>query len=375
MRNSVKTKITFRLVTLLACLFLPFTSISQVSIVNASINSYNITPRSLCEVSIMNTQQDVQVVLDAKVLNSAGEILLGVKSSPFYLHNGMNSTATMNIPISSMEYGGSNQANYIRTSHTLPSGKFNYCCTVSVLGGFEESDDYCVELESDLSSFLLLVNPADRDTVDTPYPNLIWNHSEPFSILASGEYYRMVVVELLPGQSPEAGINVNLPQFTKNFLTDHSVPYPFDAKGLVVNKRYGWQVQLVSNGIITNKSEAWEFCLRPPKEVKVNKYAALKKTLDGGFYTAESNKLFFKFDEQYASFNPVSCFILDSKRQLVKAKVLKDDGEKNATINLKSNGYNRFEINLDELDVSTGYYVLQIKNEKNETFLLKFYVK
>jgi hypothetical protein len=211
--------------------------------------------------------------------------------------------------------------------------------------------------------------------VDTPTPNLIWNHSEPFNILASGEYYRVVVVELSSDQTPEAGILVNIPIFTQNYLKDHDVPYPFNAKALHPGVRYGWQVQLVTNGVITNKSEAWEFCLRPPKVIRENRYATVKKTLDGGFYTAESNKLFFKFDEQYAAFKPVACYIYDAGRQLVKAKVNAESNTNEATgINLKGNGYNRFEIDLDDLDVSTGYYTLQIKNEKGELFILKFYV-
>jgi hypothetical protein len=372
MKISITTKL--QILGLLVCLFSLSSLKAQVSIVSAGVNSYNITPRSLCDVSIMNPQQDVQVVLEARLLNSANEVLLKINSAPFFLHNGLNSTATMNISLNLTEYGGTNQANYVKTSHTLPSGKFNYCCTVQVVG-LEDGDDYCQELESDMSSFLLLVNPSDKDTVDTPYPNLVWNHSEPFNILASGEYYKIVVVELTPDQTPEVGLSVNVPVFSKNFLKDHTVPYPFDAKSLVQNKRYGWQIQLVSNGIITNKSESWEFYLRPPREKKENKYATLKKTLDGGFYTAESNMLFFKFEEAYSSFDPVACYIMDSKRQLVKAKVATDGATNNAPINLKSTGYNRFEINLNDLDVSTGYYTLQIKNEKGETFLLKFYVQ
>src|ERR1035437_1637512 len=350
-------------------IFLSAKTNAQVSIVSASVNYYNITPRSMCEVSIMNTHQNVQAILEAKLFNSSNELLMDIKTSPFNLHNGLNSTSTLNLLISNTEYGSSNQSNYVKISHILPSGKFNYCCVITVINT-DETDEYCLELESDLSSFLLLIDPADKDTIDTPNPDLVWNHSEPFNLLASGEYYRMVVAELTPDQTPEAGISVNIPVMLKNYLHDHNVLYPFEAKTLQPGKRYGWQVQLVTNGVITNKSEAWEFNLKIPKNFKDNKYSILKQTLDGSFYTIENNKLFFRFDESYIS-DVLHCEIYNSKMQPIKAMATNEDKKGSETI-LKTSGYNRFEVDLNEIDVSSGFYLLEVKNTKNEKFILRF---
>ena len=224
-----------------------------------------------------------------------------------------------------------------------------------------------------LSEFLMLVFPADKDTIDTPNPNLVWNHSAPFSMLASGEHYRMIVVELNPEQTAEAGVSVNIPIMVKNNLRDHNVLYPFEGKTLQPGKRYGWQVQLLVNEVVVNKSEAWEFTLQVPKNLKDNKYITLRKTVDGGFFALENNKLFIRFDESYNS-NVLSSKIYDSKMQPVRSKANNEE-KKSSEILLKNSGYNRFEINLNEMDVSSGFYLLEIKNEKGEKFMLRFLVK
>jgi hypothetical protein len=159
----------------------------------------------------------------------------------------------------------------------------------------------------------------------------------------------------------------------KNYLTTHNLQYPYDAKALIYGGRYAWQVQKIANGIVTNKTEAWEFVIRnSPLQVE-NKYTPLKKVLDAGYYTASNNKIFFKFNEEYAS-DKISIKIYDSKRELVKPKAKNEDVKK-SDFNYKQNGYNRYEINLDELNVEKGFYILETKNGRGEVFLLKFYVQ
>jgi antitoxin component of MazEF toxin-antitoxin module len=345
----------------------------QVSIVNAHLNTLNVTPASVCEVSIMNNQGSVQVIIEAQVLNSANEPLLDVQSLPFYLSQGMNVLSSGNIPINTTQYGVSAQASYIQTAHSLPSGTFKYCCTVQVLST-EGGDEYCEDVESELSSNMYLVFPNDKDTIETKNPVLIWTHSEPFNIVATGEYFRMIVVELTNDQNAEDGITINNPIYMKNSLTTHALLYPSDAEELENGKRYGWQVQRVTNGIITDKTEAWEYTMKPATAISENKYAVLKKTLDAGFYTAENGKLFFRFNEEYIS-GKVSCTIYNSAREKILPVAINED-KSITTIAFKKSGYNCYEINLNDLNnVNSGFYTLEVKNEKGEVFLLKFYVE
>jgi hypothetical protein len=345
----------------------------QVTIVSADVNSYNVTPRGLCQVVLMSPAANVQVILQAELMDAANEPLLTVRTNPFMLHTGMNMAAGTSFTISSVEYSGSSIASYMRTSNILPTGKYNYCVKVIVVTGVEEGDQYCDNIESDINSFLYLVSPGDKDTINTLYPVLIWNHSDPFNALSPGEFYRMLLVPISDGQSADEAIAVNTPIFLKNNLEENQVQYPYDAPALEPGKHYGWQVQLMGSNVVINKTEAWEFIEDKPKVLKDNKYATVKTTLDGGYYTAVNNRIFFRFDEAYASpaNSDVKCSILDTYMEPVKSKTL---DASNGTIAFKKSGFNQYEVDLNGMNIQSGYYYLQISNEKGQVFMLKFMV-
>lgn len=345
---------------------------SQVSVINIQLLPYNITPESMLGASVMNSGGAQQVEMISKLYNFNNELLLTVKSSRFILKAGLNSPFDVSRKAIGIEYSSVSQASYIKTTHSLPSGAFKVCVEVILSKTVEIADQFCDEIESDFNQYLYLVYPGDKDVIDSSTPLLVWSHSEPFSVLSQGEYYRMVVVEMKEKQSAEAAVTVNTPLMAKNYLTTHSLQYPYDAKELKAGNHYAWQVQKLANGIVTNKTEAWEFTIDAPVVIPDTKYSSLKKQLDGGYYTATNNKIFFRFQEAYTSGN-ITCKIYDAKRTEVKPK-LNNDGVKNAPLDLKQNGYNRFEINLNELDVKPGYYTLEVKNEKGELYLLKFQV-
>ena len=69
----------------------------------------------------------------------------------------------------------------------------------------------------------------------------------------------MVVSEIKKDQSTEEAISVNSPVMVKNYLKEHQVQYPYDAKELKEGKSYAWQVQKIGDGIVLNKSESWKF--------------------------------------------------------------------------------------------------------------------
>ncbi|MEY4573767.1 MAG: hypothetical protein RLZ10_3073 [Bacteroidota bacterium] len=348
---------------------------AQVSIINASINSFNITGTSICQVTLMNSSTEMSVILDAKLYNSAGEIILESKTMEFTVRPGLNAGNTLAFSLEHSNFGTSAQAQFIQTNHSLSSGIYKYCVNLTIVSSGEISDEYCEDLESQFSEYLYLVSPTDKDVIEEKNPLLIWTHSEPFNILAQGEYFRMIVVELSKEQDAEAGVTNSIPVFYKNYVSSHSVQYPIDATPLEEGKRYGWQVQKMSNGTVINKTESWEFTINKKIEPTENKYAVLKKKLDGGFYTAENNKVFFRFNESYIS-GDLTCRILDESRNPVKPLVKNETDKKEASerVNIKTNGVNLFEIDLTELDIKKGYYQLEVKNSKKEKYLLKIYV-
>lgn len=347
-------------------------SSAQISILSSSVNSFNITPQSVAQLNVMNNDQEAVVFLECKIVGASNDVLLNIKSQPFTLRKGMNAISGYNLQFSSVEYSSSNQGTYVKSMHTLPSGKYNACYVISLLS-HEPGDEYCVDLESDISSFLTLISPMDKDTVDTPNPMLVWTHSEAFNLLAPGEYFRIIVSELMSDQNAESGVTSNTPSYMKNYLTTHQLLYPYDAKELEPGKHYAWQVQKLSNGVIVNKSEAWEFVLKPEIQQKGNKYAVLKSKLDAGYYTPTDGKIYFMFNEEYSS-KQIECSIFNTKREEITPKIKNVDySEKVNNPLVKNLGFNRYEIDLNNMNISSGLHTLEVKNERGEMFYLKFY--
>jgi hypothetical protein len=369
----MKTRLNHLLGAILL-LCLPFSLSGQVSIVSTNFNSLNVTPVSLCQANIMNAGSEISAVIQATIYNSANEKLLDCKTMPFVLKQGLNNVMSLQLSLEYSIFGTSAQASFVRTNHTLPSGNYKYCINVIAVSS-ETGDDYCEEIQSELNSFLYLIDPFDHDTISTSHPLLIWTHSEPFNVLAQGEYFRLVLVELLESQNAESGVSVNNPVFEKSYVSSHQVQHPFDLKELEQGKRYGWQIQKFSNGMIVQKSEAWEFVIAKDNPVSESMFAVMKKKIDGGFYTAVNNKVYFRFDEAYI-INSSQCRIYDEKRKSYQPILytLTETGEQ-IPVKEKQTGYNRFMINTAELELKKGYYMLEVKNTKGETFYLKFYVE
>jgi hypothetical protein len=350
---------------------------AQVSVSSASLQSFNVTPITVCQAVLMNSGGETSVKIKAQVFNSAGQELLTVTTAPIVVRTGMNSLQPSQIQTASVVYGSNAQAGYVQTQHQLPSGVFRHCITVFA-GGGEPQDEYCQELESSATSFLNLVSPFDGDTLDASTPVLNWTHSESFSLLAPGESFVIVIAKMSKDQDAEAAVTANIPHYQMRNVLRHDIQYPADAPALKVGETYAWQVQKFAaggQGVIA-KSEAWKFTIREEKVVPDQKYAVLKRKPDAGYYFAANDKIFFRFDEPYAGAK-LKCRILNEKQEeLLPVMENEENREKGAeTENLKTTGYNRFEMDLSPYNLKTGYYYLEVMNEKNEKYILKFYVE
>lgn len=353
--------------------------LAQVSIVSINVQPFNLVPEALLNVGIMNNEPQQQVQLLTQVFGASGQVIMSVKSQPFTLSKGLNPGLSGDRKMLSVEYASSNQGNYIKTSHNLPSGRYKICSSLFLSSGADKIDDFCDELEAEFNQYLYLINPMDNDTLDTKNPILSWTHSEPFTILNQGEFYRMVVAEVRKDQSAEEAISVNTPCMVKNYLSVHQVQYPYDARELKDGGRYVWQVHKISDGVVINKTEAWIFNMRQMPDKKSLKYVAVKSEIDGSFYTAYNGEVFFKFSEEYKTQGDLKFILLDAASGSVDIEVLKDtpkgkSDSSSSTNQIKQSGDNRYELNMDANKLKSGFYTLIVKNEKKESFYLKIFL-
>jgi hypothetical protein len=348
---------------------------SQISIVNVNVQAFNIVPEALLNVGIMNheSQQSVQVL--TQIVGSSGNVLLTVKSQPFVIARGLNPGLSGSRKIALSEYGSSAQANYLKTALNLPSGRYKVCSSI-LSASADKLDDLCDELEAEFNQYLYLVNPFNNDTIEGKNPVLSWTHSEAFALLNQGEFYRMVLTEMKKEQTAEEAITVNTPLMVKNYLKEHQLQYPYDARELKEGSRYAWQVQKISDGVIINKTEAWSFNTRSAASEVAMRYVRLKSSLDGSFYTAVNGQVYFTFSEEYKSQGDLRFVLLDAKSAPVNIDIVNDKSSKEnkGATQLKSIGDNRYDMDLDAGKLKKGFYTLIVKNEKNESFYLKIFL-
>lgn len=359
----------------LITLFLsPFLRAQQVTIINSQFMPYNVTPEALLNVSVMNNGTEIQAQLISRLFNISNQQLIIVRSSTFLLTPGMNNLLSGNLKVAGVEYSKGNQVDYIKTTHNLPGGTFRVCISIILSSSSEPADEFCDEIESDFNQYLYLINPFDKDTIENNFPLLTWNHSEPFNALAEGEFYRMIVSEIREKQNAEQAIATNSPVMVKNYLTVHNLQYPYDAKELEKGKHYAWQVHKMTNNIVTNKTEAWEFFVRKSPEEKNLKYVALQSTLTADAYVAYNGRIYFKFLEEYHAKGELKAFVISDKGKEYPVNLYKDEKQIKNASSIKNTGDNRFELDLDTQNIKPGYYRMVIKNEKKQTFYLKFYL-
>lgn len=359
---------------LLACFAWTFQVSSQVTIVNIAVQPFNITPEGLLNVSILNNDAPCQVELTTQVLSPQNVPLATVRSKAFTVSRGLNAGLSGDRSVSFAEYSASTQGSYLKSTHNLPSGRYRICATLVIHGGSNESDAFCDEVEADFSQYLYLVAPFNGDTVYTNYPILSWAHSEPFTLLGQGEFYRLVVTEMKAGQSAEEAMSINSPQMVKNYVQEHNLQYPFDARELKGSSKYAWQVQKLADGVVINKTEAWEFNTSGTRETPAVKYVVPRRELDGSFYQADKGLVYFKFSEEYKTQGQLKFRLSNAKSQPVELAVTKDGAFEGEHSRLKVTGDNFYELNMNSGKLASGFYTLEIKNEKNESFYLKLFL-
>jgi len=101
-------------------------------------------------------------------------------------------------------------------------------------------------------------------------------------------------------------------------------------------------------------------------------YAELKRKLDGGYFIVPKGTLYFKFDDEYNSGSPHLTYQLyNGSRQDLSASLISYDPVSSNPVTIY--GDNRFGLDMSTSGgaLSSGYYVLEVTNEKSEKRYLR----
>jgi hypothetical protein len=350
---------------------------AQISLVSSLLSPNNINERSLLNINLNNeTAKGIDVSLEIALTDGDNLVLMTASSNRFVLPSGVHFLAELNqIQLGKVQWQNTEKANYIKNNQLLPSGNFHVCYKVIPYSVIEVPEIFCEDINSEGNSFLLLVNPADEDTIETTKPTLVWNHSEGFSLNSSSEFYRLLVCEKTAKESAEEAIVRKLPVLQKDFLNVHQINYSNEQKELEKGKTYAWQVVKMCNGIPCQKSDVWQFTVKKDKQPIYNQYAELNYYIEPGvYYTASEGMVFFRFEEFYVGSYNINLVLTDGNKILLNEPLSNfiESDLKSTEKSLQS--FNRFKLDLNQIKkLKKGFYYLEILNQKSQKYKLKIY--
>jgi hypothetical protein len=163
------------------------------------------------------------------------------------------------IDWSNIQYNGRLRSQILQTGR-IPEDDYELCVATVAEDGKELAKS-CTPFQIQRSEPIMLIAPADGDSIAAASPAFVWAPPSLFERQAS---YQLRFVEVLPGQTPEEAMQSNFvyfesPPLQTSFLTP-------EAGAFEEGKRYAWQVrQLRGDGELVSSDESaslvWSFII------------------------------------------------------------------------------------------------------------------
>lgn len=253
----------------------------------------------------------------------------------------------------------------------LPVGVFNICFTATAGATHgERLSDECETIEVEPLSPPTLMLPADQEVVEYSRPQFSWIPPAPVNLF-NRLSYDLVLVEVLPTQSPADAIVQNIPVLLLPNIGFNSVQFPHSVRELDTAKTYAWRIKANNNGLPIANSETWIFKIAKPNSdknsaVKRYDYTKLSRTEDAAFSSCDG-QLYFQYTHNLND-TAVSIKIFDVSKAK-KIPVPLDD--KQMTVRY---GVNFQTLNLDDHAalINQHMYLMELTNASEEKWYLKF---
>lgn len=217
---------------------------------------------------------------------------------------------------------------------------------------------------------IILISLQDKDTIDYKYPVFNWTYTQEFSKRDQFKY-NLTIVELKKNQSANTGIGINQPLVKLNDIQGYQWVYAFDAPELKFNNRYGWQIEKTLNGLVVDRSEAWEFILYKKINVPM-KYAILNTDFNATTYEVTENGFYFKLKSKYPTNNQLKFEVMSEKGEIMEVRMGED--KKEGTDQKLENTNDEF-LFLNTSNYPVGTYLLKITDQKRNSYNTRFIIK
>ena len=292
-----------------------------------------------------------------------------IKTKPFEVRPGVNPLPAGLISGAGINFGNGKIATICRQSGYFTEGDYEYC--FELLGETNHAGEslgtQCFDYYLQPFSPLLLTSPADEDNICDKRPSFYW---QPLLPAIPGLQYRLLLVELKPGQAKTEALRYNFPVINQQYMNLPMLFFPPSAKALEEGREYVWQVTAYKEQLLLANSEIWTFkvnCTDSSKPFVPESFRNIEDLVKGNFYVARGRLLFAVhniYDKANLQYN-ITC--ITKPEQVVK---------KLPTIKLER-GNNQVTIDLtDNKSFTDGYYYhLSVRLPDGESYQLRFLYK
>jgi len=136
-----------------------------------------------------------------------------------------------------------------------------------------------------------LVSPSDRASLVEPQPTFSWTKPAGFTGTVR---YRLLVVEVLPGQTKEEAVRANRAWFEQRDFAPTLLRFPLSARQLERDKSYAWCVEALFGGgrgtRVASEVRAFRFGVFKPKLARVSPLVLTREVVrQGNSYAVSLN--------------------------------------------------------------------------------------
>jgi hypothetical protein len=318
---------------------------------------------------VVNTGAQKQMVtLSVTVTEQKAGRIVVVQTPPFEMLPGSNVLPVGLIARSSIRFAANKVADICRQSGYFTEGDYEYCFEIAEVDKQKEViGQQCFDYFLEPFSPLMLVAPGENDAMCDKKPSFFW---QPLLPAIPGLLYRLLLVELKPGQAKVEALNYNTPIINQLNIAMPMLFYPAMARELEDGKQYVWQVTAYKNEMKLADSEVWNFsvsCKDTTKKLLPESFRDIEDLNKGNFYLAR-NELLFAVKNVYAKTT------LNYRIKCITGPGLKI--KKLPVIELLT-GVNHITMDLSENRsfIDGYYYILTVKLPNGEEKQLRFLYK
>lgn len=362
---------------LFSLIFSQFNLNAQVTLNFNSINEFIFNSREALNFTVINSNpKSFQIKIKGKITDGNGQSIAEFVSTPVMLQTGANVFGRMNIDFQEINYFNADIAEIELKTGTYPSGQYRICiwstCVTADCDGAGEyagsiENPVCVQVNVENPTPLLLSYPGDNSEIEETRPVYTWIPPAPVSGIG-GLNYKMVLVEMMEGQSKSDALAMNRALIEAEGLPNSVFSHPADIDALEEGKWYAWQVQAYVGSTYIASSEQWKFKVKKEEKQVIPKQAIFPKELkDPYVYQLNSDTLLLGITKTISSEGK----ILDE----LKLRFKSPQGQILSEINVSTNsnaGYLLLKLSKSELEKisKNNFIIIEVVGiEGNSRFL------